>query len=92
MHCVAVAGTPAPASWKFITDLGLARAATSDGDLQAADLVDDANWIAGDAMLEDAREVMVRKRVSHLLVRGRREPVSVLSTLDVIDALAVDAD
>jgi CBS domain-containing protein len=92
VHCVAVAGTPAPASWKFITDLGIARAATSDADLQAADLVDEATWIAADATLDEATELMLRKRASHLLVRGHHEPIGVLSTLDVIDVLAVGAD
>ena len=92
MHCVAVAGTPAPASWKFVTDLGIARAAIGDADQQAADLVAEATWIAGDANLDEASELMARKHVSHLLVRGHHEPVGVLSTLDVIDVLAVDAD
>jgi CBS domain-containing protein len=91
VHCVAVAGTPAPASWKFITDLGIARAATGGADLRAADLVEEATWIAGDAALDEATELMLRKRASHLLVRGHHEPIGVLSTLDVIDVLAVDA-
>jgi CBS domain-containing protein len=92
VHCVAVAGTPAAASWKFVTDLGLARAATADVELQAADLVDEANWIAGDATLDAAAELMMRKRASHLLVRGHQEPMGVLFTLDLIDVLAVGAN
>jgi CBS domain-containing protein len=92
VHCVAVAGTPAAASWKFVTDLGVARAAIDGPDQQAAELVDEATWIAADATLDEACELMARKRVSHLLVRGHGEPVGVLSTLDVIDVLAVDAD
>jgi len=91
VHCVAVAGTPAPASWKFVTDLGVARAATGDLRLQAADLVDEATWIAADATLDEAADLMLRKRTSHLLVRGRQAPIGVLSTLDIIDVLAVDA-
>jgi CBS domain-containing protein len=92
IHCVAVAGTPGPASWKFITDLGIARGAASNGELQAADLVDEATWIGGDATLEAAAELMVAKRTSHLLVHGHHEAIGVLSTLDVIGVLAVDAD
>jgi CBS domain-containing protein len=91
VHCVAVAGTPAPASWKFITDLGIARAATSHAELHASDLVDEATWIAGDATLDEATELMLRTRSSHLLVRGHHAPIGVLSTLDVIGVLAVDA-
>jgi CBS domain-containing protein len=91
VHCVAVAGTPAPASWKFVTDLGIARAATGDLERQAADLVDEATWIAADATLDEAVELMLGKHTSHLLVRGHHAPVGVLSTLDVIDVLAVDA-
>jgi CBS domain-containing protein len=92
VHCVAVAGTPGAASWKFVTDLGLVRAATRDAELRVADVVDDADWIAGDATLDEAAKLMVAKRASHLLVRGHRAPVGVLSTLDIVDVLAVDAD
>jgi CBS domain-containing protein len=90
VHCIAVAGTPGAASWKFVTDLGLVRAATRDADLRAADLVDEATWIGPDATLDEAAKLMVDKRASHLLVRGHRAPIGVLSTLDVIDVLAVD--
>jgi CBS domain-containing protein len=92
VHCVAVAGTPGPASWKFITDLSIASAAASGADAQAADLVGEASWIGGDATLEEASDLMVRKRTAHLLVRGAHQPIGVLSTLDVIAVLAVGAD
>jgi CBS domain-containing protein len=92
VHCVAVTGTPGPASWKFITDLTIARAAASNADALAADLVGEATWIAGDATLEEASELMVRKSAAHLLVRGDHQPIGVLSTLDVIAVLAVGAD
>lgn len=92
VHCVAVAGTPGPASWKFITDLSIASAAVSHTCARAADLVGEATWIAGDATLQEASELMVGKPTSHLLVRGDHEPAGVLSTLDVIDVLAVGAD
>ena len=32
---------------------------------------------------------MLRKRTSHLLVHGRHEPIGVLSTVNVVDVLAV---
>jgi hypothetical protein len=55
VHCVAVAETPAPASWKFITDVSVARSAAEGRDVRAADLVGEATWIAGDAALDGRR-------------------------------------
>jgi CBS domain-containing protein len=89
VHCVAVAVTPAPASWKFITDVSVARAAAKGRDVRAADLVGEATWIAGEAALDEATALMAGTGTSHLLVLGRHEPVGVLSTLDVINVLAV---
>jgi CBS domain-containing protein len=90
VHCVAVAGTPAPASWKFVTDMSVARAAAAgDEGVRAADLLAEAVWIARDATLDAAAALMVRHGTSHLLVLGERRPAGVLSTLDVIDVLAV---
>ena len=72
-----------------ITDQAIARNATSTAELQAADIIDEASWIPGDARLKEATELMLRKRTSRVLVHGRHEPIGVLFTLDVIDVLAV---
>jgi CBS domain-containing protein len=90
VHCVAVAGTPAPGSWKLVTDVSVTRAAAADEDVRAADLVDEAIWIARDARLDAAAALMVDHGTSHLLVLGDHQPAGVLSTLDVIDVLAVE--
>jgi CBS domain-containing protein len=89
VHSVAVAGAPASASWKFVTDMSVVRAAAQDSEVRAADLVGEAVWISRDAMLNEAVDLMVSKETSHLLVAGDHEPAGVLSTLDVIDVLAI---
>ena len=74
---------------EFITDQGIARNATSTAELQAADIIDEASWIPGDARLKEATELMLCKRTSRVLVHGSHEPIGVPPTLDVIDVLAV---
>jgi CBS domain-containing protein len=92
VHCIAVHGADASAPWSIATDRDVVRAAVAGGDMRAADLGDASTvWTTPDATLEAAASLMVRERVSHLLVTGDREPVGVLSTLDVLDVLGIPA-
>jgi CBS domain-containing protein len=91
IHCVGVLESRGPAGWEFISDRSLVHAAARGGLARAADLAGAALWIEPGATLDEAAAVMVGNGVSHLLVRGGDDmPVGVLSTLDVLDVLAID--
>jgi CBS domain-containing protein len=95
VHCVLVSGvdSPAPAKVAVLSDLDLARAT---GDRAVENVVArDIAWsplitVPPDATLEHAAGLMARHACTHLVViaRDAREPVGVLSTLDVAAALA----
>jgi CBS domain-containing protein len=95
VHCVLIRGVdpPAPARFAVLSDLDLARAA-GDGAVENVTAREIA-WsplitVPPDATLEHAAALMARHACTHLVVIGRdaREPVGVLSTLDVAAALA----
>jgi CBS domain-containing protein len=91
VHCVAVAGAPG-AALGFVTDIDVVRAAARGEDVRAADLAGEATWVDPEATLDTVAALMAREGTSHVLVSGSHEqqPIGVVSTLDVIDVLAVE--
>jgi CBS domain-containing protein len=95
VHCLLVRGVDpaAPLSFAVLSDLDLARAA-SDGVVQTLTARDVARspliTVPPDATLHHAADLMARHACTHLVVAEgpTREPVGVLSTLDVAAALA----
>ena len=80
-------------SWKVITDLDLAEAASRlDLDRGTAADVDGGpvRCVQPDEPLASAIQSMLAKRISHVIVvdRAHGRPVGILSTLDVARALA----
>lgn len=96
VHCLAVMhdsqdGSGEPYIWGIISDLDLVRAglsgeASSAGAIAAQPMITVRSTMA----LRDAGELMLRERVSHLVVihPESRRPVGVLSTLDLAGILA----
>jgi CBS domain-containing protein len=95
VHCVLVRGVDPPAlpSFAVLSDLDLARA-TGDGVVETVTARDVARspliTVVPDATLQHAADLMARHACTHLVVArpDTREPVGVLSTLDVAAALA----
>jgi CBS domain-containing protein len=97
VHCIAVMGLAHEGSserlvWGIVTDVDLLRAGVRSGAEQtAAALASDPMVTVEPSMpLAEAGELMLSRRVSHIVVvePELQRPVAVLSTLDVAGVLA----
>ena len=97
VHCVAVMGLSHGHSgeklvWGIISDLDLLRAGIqTDGQKNAGDLAGQPTISVKPTMpLREAGELMLKHRVTHLIVidPGARRPVGILSSLDLAGVLA----
>jgi CBS domain-containing protein len=97
IHCVLVAGIAAAPEggrerlvWRLVTDMDLVRIAGAiDGVRTAGDAArGDAVTIEPSAPLIEAAQLMDERGVAHLLVIAQREPVGVLSSVDIAGVLA----
>jgi CBS domain-containing protein len=98
IHCVVVAGLQRAdergATWGVVSDLDLVRAAGTGEDLSAGETAatEVVTAAAADTLAEAAR-LMAEHDIAHLLVVDDRrgQPIGVISTLDVAEALAGEA-
>jgi len=95
VHCVAVIGISQEegcAVWGIVSDLDLIRASIGDGNDQSASSIALQPVVTVDSStpLRQAGELMLRHRVSHLVVVDpeRERPVGILSTLDLAGMIA----
>lgn len=97
VHCVAVLApshdeSGEPYVWGIISDLDLLRAGIqTDGQKNAGDLAGQPTISVKPTMpLREAGELMLKHRVTHLIVidPGARRPVGILSSLDLAGVLA----
>lgn len=92
VHAVVVLGTDHPDRPTMVRDLDVLEAARADAleGLVAADLASPLGTIPGDRTLEQAAAAMLEHGARHLLVLDvdTGHPVGILSTLDVVAAIA----
>ena len=96
IHCVVVTGIAATSAgerltWGLLTDLALVRARRAAGFATAGEAaLTEIVTVAEDEPLERAAELMAVNGLTHLVVVSERDrqPVGMLSTIDVAGALA----
>jgi CBS domain-containing protein len=96
IHAVVVAGIASHGEgherlvWRVLSDMDLVRAvATGRADASAGELATaDAVTIEPTARLETAAKLMDERGAAHLVVVDQDEPVGVISSFDVANALA----
>ena len=94
IHCVVAIDEGPPGAdddrlWGVVSDVDLMRGLDSPLDLDAGNIAElDTAAVAPEATLEHAARTMASRRVAHLVVVDRGRPVGVLSTLDVMRAVA----
>jgi CBS domain-containing protein len=100
VHCVAVMGLSHdqgqdPLIWGIVSDIDLLDAATDPGrDATAGTLArEPVISIRSTMSLHDAAKAMAKYRAAHVVVVDdqHRNPLGILSTLDVAEVLAADA-
>ena len=97
VHCVYVfehqdEDDESPRLWAVVSDLDLVAASGLDLDQRTAgaSAVTPLVYVAADAPIQDAAELMAQHGIAHLAVvdPGTRRPAGVISTLDVARAIA----
>jgi CBS domain-containing protein len=91
VQCVVVADEEAAALWGVVSDLDLVAAGLVrelDAQTAGGSAASPVLTIASDETVERAAQLMTEHAAAHLIVVERSQPVGVLSTLDVADALA----
>jgi CBS domain-containing protein len=92
VHCIAVMGSAESTVWGIVSDLDLLAHGLSNGTERiAGSLVGDTIISVEPSMpLADAAELMLNRRVSHMVVvePQTQRPVGILSTLDIAGILA----